>query len=342
MPPARPLPATDAVLTARFAADLVALWPGSGRSGPERSGPERSEGRRLALAVSGGPDSLALLLLAHSAQPGQVEAATVDHGLRAGAADEAAEVARVCAELGVPHETLSVTLAEGNVQSEARVARYAALAGWMGRRGLAALLTAHHADDQAETLLLRLNRASGVAGLAGVRAVGRVPGSAPPLPLLRPLLGWRRHELSQVVALAGLVAAQDPSNADPRFDRARLRTAMAGADWLDLPAIARSAAHLAEADAALDWAAGREWQDGVTPGALGSYVYRPQAPRAVALRVLARLVTSLDGTEPRGSAVAGLFDALVAGQPASIGGLVARPLPEGWSLAKAPVRRPRG
>ncbi|WP_235982245.1 tRNA lysidine(34) synthetase TilS [Novosphingobium aerophilum] len=313
---------SDPATVARFAADLAALRPPAGP---------------LALAVSGGPDSLALLLLAQAAHPGAIEAATVDHGLRPEAADEAAAVARVCATLGVPHQTLTVTLAPGNVQNAARQARYAALAGWMAARGLAALLTAHHADDQAETLLLRLNRASGVAGLAGVRPSGTVPGTR--LPLLRPLLGWRRGDLAALVDQAGLIPAQDPSNTDPRFDRARLRAALATADWLDIPAVARSAAHLADADAALDWAAGREWQDGVSPAALGSYVYRPQAPRAVALRVLARLIAKLDGNEPRGSAVAGVFDALVAGQPASIGNLVARPLPEGWSFAKAPVRR---
>ncbi|MBC2670775.1 tRNA lysidine(34) synthetase TilS [Novosphingobium piscinae] len=327
MPPARPSPATDPgvidpAAAARFAADLGAL---------------RRPPGRLGLAVSGGPDSLALLVLAHAACPGQVEAATVDHGLRPAAAEEAAGVARLCAGLGVPHETLAVQVAPGNVQTEARAARYGALAAWLERRGLGTLLTAHHADDQAETLLLRLNRASGVAGLAGVRAVGVVPGTR--WPLLRPLLGWRRHDLAAVVTAAGLPAVDDPSNHDPRFDRARLRMALAGADWLDIAAVARSAQHLAEADAALDWAAAREWQDQVSPGALGSYVYRPQAPRAVALRVLARLIEKLDGTAPRGSAVALVFDALVAGQPASIGGLVARPLPEGWSFAKAPLRR---
>lgn len=322
MPPARPLSAIDPRLIARFAADLAALWRGGGR---------------LGVAVSGGPDSLALLLLAQAACPGQVAAATVDHGLRPAAADEAAEVARLCDRLEMPHAVLAVTVPVGNVQSEARAVRYAALAAWMERSGLAALLTAHHADDQAETLLLRLNRASGVAGLAGVRAVGQVPGTR--LPLLRPLLAWRRSELAGVVEGAGVIAAQDPSNSDPRFDRARLRARLAEADWLDVAAIARSAAHLAEADAALDWAAAREWQDGVSPGALGSYVYRPKAPRAVALRVLTRLIGLLDGQEPRGGAVAQAFDALVAGQPASIGGLVARPLPEGWSFGKAPTRR---
>lgn len=313
-------------LTQRFAADLAALWPGGGRL----------DSGRLGLAVSGGPDSLALLLLAHAALPGQVAAATVDHGLRPESADEAALVAQVCADLGVPHTVLAVTVAAGNLQSEARTARYGALAEWLGQHDLAALATAHHADDQAETLLLRLNRASGVAGLAGVRARGLVPGTR--LPLLRPLLGWRRAELAEIVAQAGLEAVQDPSNRNDRFDRARLRKALAGADWIDIPALAQSAGHLADADAALDWAAAREWAEQVEHGPMG-LTYRPQAPRAVALRVLARIVAELDGAPARGSAVGRLFDTLLARQPASIGGLVARAMPGGWSFTKAPRRR---
>jgi tRNA(Ile)-lysidine synthase len=316
----------DAEPVARFAADLRALWPGQGKPNE----------RKLGLAVSGGPDSLALLLLAAAALPEAVEAATVDHGLRAENAAEADMVARVCAALGVPHRTLPVEVAPGNVQAEARQARYSALAGWVQERGLSALATAHHADDQAETLLLRLNRASGVAGLAGTRAIGRVPGA--PIPLLRPLLGWRKADLAGLVREAGLEAAQDPSNADDRFDRARLRKALSAADWLDVDAIAASAAHLADADAALDWAARREWSEAVTSEGLG-VTYRPQAPRAIALRVLTRIVTQLGEEEPRGGAVARLFDALVAGQTASIGNLVARPGPAGWSFTKAPVRR---
>lgn len=245
-------PAPDPELTQRFAADLRALWPQFAQGAPGL----------LALAVSGGPDSTALLLLAASAFPGQVEAATVDHGLRPEAADEATDVARLCERIGIPHEVLKVDVAAGNIQAEARRARYAALAGWIERRGLSALVTAHHADDQAETLLLRLNRASGVAGLAGTRARGSVPGTQ--IPLLRPLLGWRRAELTAIVAAAGVEAAQDPSNLDDRFDRARLRKALAGADWLDVGAIAESASHLADADAALDWAARREWAECVS------------------------------------------------------------------------------
>jgi tRNA(Ile)-lysidine synthase len=222
------------------------------------------------------------------------------------------------------------------VQAEARRARYAALGRWCGERDLTALATGHHADDQAETLLLRLNRASGAAGLAGTRARGVVPDTA--IPLLRPLLNWRRGELAGIVAAAGVEAALDPSNGDDRFDRARLRKAIAGADWLDVSAIAESAGHLADADAALDWAARREWQECVTAGGLAT-VYRPKAPRAVALRVLARIVEQLDGESPRGAATARLYDTLMTRQPASIGNLVARPMPDGWSFTRAPKRR---
>lgn len=295
------------------------------------------EGARLGIAVSGGPDSLALLLLARAALPGRVEAATVDHGLRPESAEEAAVVAGICAALDVRHATLRVDVAAGNVQAEARTARYAALSDWAEGRGLAALATGHQADDQAETLIMRLNRASGLAGLAGVRSRGVVPGAQ--LPLLRPVLDWRRAELAQVVDAAGLVAAQDPSNANERFDRVRTRKALAGAEWLDIPAIAQSAANLAEADAALDWMAALEWRSCVKKEPMG-LKYRRQAPRAVALRVVARIVRELD-EEARGSAISRLVESLVAGRPASIGNLVARPNSGGWSFAKAPMRAPK-
>lgn len=326
------LPAADPALTPsaecveRFRAGLEAVWPEGARE----------DGARLGLAVSGGPDSLALLLLAHATLPGRVEVATVDHGLRPESAREAADVARLCEQLVVPHVTLSVEVAAGNVQAEARAARYAAMARWVEERGLSALATAHHADDQAETLLMRLNRASGVAGLAGTRARGTVPET--PIPLLRPLLDWRRAELAEILRQAGVAAADDPSNGNDRFDRVRVRKALADADWLDVAAIAQSAAHIAEADAALEWMAALEWRSCVKKEPMG-LKYRPQAPRAVALRVVARIVRELDGDEPRGGAVARLVDTLVEGRPSSIGNLVVRPNAGGWSFAKAPVRR---
>ncbi len=290
------------------------------------------EGGQLGLAVSGGPDSLALLLLAHAAIKGRIEAATVDHGLRAESAAEAAMVASVCAGRGIPHQTLAVTVQAGNVQDAARTARYAALAGWAAQRGLGAVATAHHADDQAETLVMRLNRASGLDGLAGVRARGNVPGS-PSLSLLRPVLGWRRSELGEVVVAAGLVPVQDPSNRDSRFDRVRVRASLAECDWLDVAALAQSASHLADAADVLDWATEREWAGTVTIGP-DAIRYRPQAPRAIGLRVLARAIALL-GTGARGGDIARLHDR--AG--GSLGGVVARFEAGEWVLRQEPPRR---
>lgn len=330
MPPAAGSPAAKALTIApdtqaRFAEALRAVW----------SEVDAQAAPRLGVAVSGGPDSTALLLLAATMLPGRVEAATVDHGLRPESAREAEGVALLCVQLDVPHATLPVSLDPGNIQSEARRARYAALGAWAQERQLGAVTTAHHADDQAETLIMRLNRASGVGGLAGVRACGRMPDA--PVALIRPLLAWRRAELAEIVAGAGIVPADDPSNIDDRFDRARLRKALAQADWLDMAAVAQSAAHLADADAALAWSADLEFGARVKRDPFGM-TYRPMAPRAIALRVMTRIVRELD-EEPRGSAIARLFDALVDGHPASIGNLVARPNAGGWSFAKAPVRR---
>lgn len=312
--------AVSAAEAARFASALERLWP---------------EGGRIGLAVSGGPDSLAMLLLAQAAIPGQFEVATVDHGLRPESAAEAEFVARTCAALGVPHETLRVEVAAGNLQDEARGARYAALASWAAERGLAALATAHHADDQAETVLMRLNRGSGLAGLAGVRARGTVPGGK--LALVRPLLDWRREELAAIVARAGLAAVDDPSNADPRFDRARIRAALAAADWLDPAAIAQSAAHLAEAEETLAWAFDLEWDLWVEVDD-GAVRYTPHAPRALVLRVVERIIAGFRG-DPRGGAVARLVESLEAGQPGTLAGVVARVEDDSWLFRPESGRR---
>lgn len=319
---ARPSPAVDAVTAAeaaRFAAALALLWP---------------EGGRLGLAVSGGPDSLAMLLLAQRALPGRIAAATVDHGLRAESAAEAAFVAGICADLGVPHVTLPVVVAEGNLQDAARMARYVALGQWVAAEGLGALATAHHADDQAETLVMRLNRGSGLAGLAAVRARGTVPGSQ--LELLRPLLGWRRAELGEIVARAGIEPVSDPSNLDPRFDRSRIRQALAAADWLDVEAVAASAAHLAEADQAIEWLAERDWALNVAHGE-GEVSYCCTVPRAVALRVVGRIIAGFGGSA-RGAAVARLVDALTTGEGATLAGVLARAERETWTFRPEPPR----
>ncbi|HYJ29601.1 MAG TPA: tRNA lysidine(34) synthetase TilS [Allosphingosinicella sp.] len=244
---------------------------------------------RLGVAVSGGPDSLALLLLAEAACPGRVEAATVDHRLRPEAAEEARFVASVCADLGVPHSILAdpdTLLAAANAQAQARTLRYRLLADWAGRRDIAFLATAHHSDDQAETVLMRLARGAGLAGLAAVRP-SRRDGA---LTILRPLLGWRRDELEAIVAGAGLEAVDDPSNRSDAYDRTRFRALLAGTDLLAAPRLAASAAHLAEAEDALAWAVEREWQarageeEGIVtldPSGLPTELVRRLAARAI-------------------------------------------------------------
>ncbi|MGA9582466.1 MAG: tRNA lysidine(34) synthetase TilS [Allosphingosinicella sp.] len=297
---------------------------------------------RFAVAVSGGPDSLALLLLAHAAFPGRVGAATVDHGLRAESAAEAEAVARLCGEIGVPHRILAATVeprGEG-LQAAARAARYAALAAWMEAEGHGLLLTAHHKDDQAETLLMRLARGSGVAGLAGVRARGAVPGTGGRLRLCRPLLGWRRSELRSVVAAVGVEAATDPGNRDERFDRARLRRRLGEAPWLDPVALARSAALLAEAESALEWAAADLVRSRVEVEA-GIVALRPNGlPPELLRRLVLRCLRELEpAAKPRGEALAAFIGKLEEGGTATLcevkgkGG-------ETWRFEPAPPRRP--
>lgn len=213
--------------------------------------------------------------------PGKVAAATVDHGLRPESAREAQFVAGFCSDIGVPHTTLAVTVGEGNLQDNARKARYRALLYWLPRKGdglihgtgwgPSALATAHHADDQAETLLMRLNRGSGLAGLAGIRAT-TIFGTHTH-PVVRPLLGWRRAELAAIVEQAGITAIADPSNANRDFERVRLREAMRDADWLDVDGLARSVAHLQQIETTLDFVIEEEFGTCTEEGE--NYVYGP-------------------------------------------------------------------
>jgi tRNA(Ile)-lysidine synthase len=320
---ADPLAALDHERIARFAGDLARLWP---------------EGERLGLGVSGGPDSLALLLLAAAVNPSRIEVATVDHGLRPESAGEAALVEKYCAQLGVRHEVLSVSVPGGNMQDAARGARYGVLGQWAKRRGLAAIATAHHADDQAETLLMRLNRGSGIGGLAGVRARGRAVGTD--LPVLRPLLTWRRDELHEIVAQSGWQAVRDPSNDDPRFDRARVRAALKDAPWINPAALAASASHIAEGEEVLGWAAAQEWERCVSVRE-GEIRYRPSAPRAIRLRIVMRAIGLLGGN-PRGGSVGLLMRRLAAGRDATLAGCVVRVEGDEWVFRREPPRRVQG
>ncbi|HTU12910.1 MAG TPA: tRNA lysidine(34) synthetase TilS [Allosphingosinicella sp.] len=306
---------------ARFRADLAAL------AGPAPA--------RFGVAVSGGPDSLALLLLAEAAFPGRLEAATVDHGLRPESGSEAAFVRDLCGARGIAHASLAGPPVAGNVQSGARALRYRLLAAWARERGLAFLLTAHHQDDQAETLLMRLRRGAGLAGLAGIRPRAEIEGLA----VLRPLLGWRRAALAAVVAAAGLTPVADPSNMDERYDRARLRRQLGETDWLDPPALARSAAALAEAEQALDWTVEQLIAERTDATRDGLSFDAADVPAELRRRALLRLLALLVPAEPpRGEAVQRLLAALEAGETATLAGVKCTG-GRVWRLAPAPVRR---
>ena len=318
----------DAAKVQRFAADLDALI---------------APAERIGVAVSGGPDSLALLLLASAARPGKVEATSVDHALRPGSREESENVGRVCERLGVPHRLLTVQWAEqprSAIQERGREERYRLLGRWATERDLSAIATAHHVEDQAETLIMRLLRGAGVRGLAAIRAAASVPGTD--VRLLRPLLAWRRSELAEICAAAGIEAAHDPSNLDDRFERVRVRRALFEADWLDPHSLASSAAHLAEADAALDWAMRQEWQSAVTNGG-AEIAYRPSdAPLEIRRRIVqaavARLASEGDGANLRGRELDRLLAVLGGGGQATIRGVRCAG-GEAWRFSKAPSRK---
>src|SRR5712691_7132103 len=178
----------------------------------------------ITVAVSGGPDSLALILLAQRwarQRGGEAWALTVDHGLRPESAEEARTVAGWLASRAVPHEIL-VWAGEKpatGIQEAAREARYRLLAQWCRGHGVLHLLTAHHREDQVETHLIRRRAGSGIDGLAGMSAVRELAGCR----LVRPLLAVPRARLLALLAQEDQPFLHDPSNLNPAFERARLR-----------------------------------------------------------------------------------------------------------------------
>ena len=298
-------------------------------------------GARVGIAVSGGADSLALLLLAAVARPGLIEAATVDHGLRPESAAEAAMVADLCAKLGIPHAVIAVEWKEKPetaIEERAREERYSLLGKWVEERGLNALATAHHVDDQAETVVMRLSRGSGVRGLAAMRPAARIPETE--LPLLRPLLGWRRSELEAICADCKIAPASDPSNADERFERVRVRRALAALDMFDPRMMARSAAHLAAADDALSWAVEQEWARSVTEQAGGIRYRSSSAPDEIVRRIVARAIAALATEGPaelRGPELDQLLATLRSGGTATLRGVRCGGGVE-WRFIPAPKR----
>lgn len=183
----------------------------------------------LAVAVSGGADSMALLLLAHEwvkPKNGHVIALTVDHGLRQESAAEATQVKKWCAKYHIEHHTLKSSPPKGGSQEHARDLRYSLLTDWCKKNHVLHLLTAHHAGDQAETLFFRLARGSFIEGLACIPAVSTRAG----VRLIRPLLNTPKRALEGFLDARAQPWIDDPSNHSPRYTRNRIRARLSGQD----------------------------------------------------------------------------------------------------------------
>ncbi len=315
------LTAIDAELVARFAAALERLNP---------------QGGRIGLAVSGGPDSMAMLLLAQEAIPGAFEVATVDHGLRAEAKDECALVEAACAERGVPCTVLSVEVGEGNLLAEARKARYEALARWSQEHELAAFATAHHADDQAETLVMRLNRGVGVGGLAGMAEWLSLVENDDAV-LIRPVLRFTRSELLAVVEANGTAYCFDPSNENEDFERIRVRRALARSGWLDPQMVRRCADNLRDADDAVWWASELVWDQQVKRDD-EMLRFHVLGPKAVRLRIIGFALRWFGGWA-QGGDEARLLERLERGENGNLAGVLATVEGEEWVFRREPARR---
>ncbi len=256
----------------------------------------------VAVAVSGGPDSMALCTLADRwacDRGGRVQALVVDHGLRPESADEAARVAGWLEGLGIGHAVLpwKGPKPASRIQAAARAARYRLMDVWCRAAGVLHLLLAHHQDDQAETLLLRLDRGSGLDGLAAMAGAVERPG----LRLLRPLLRVPAARLRATLEARGLAWVEDPTNRDRRFARVRLRQLMPvlANEGVGASRLGGTASALGRARWIMDAAVTAFLAGAVTPHPAGfcwlDVGRYGDAPGEVARRALIRLLLCLGG-----------------------------------------------
>ncbi|MBC7951461.1 MAG: tRNA lysidine(34) synthetase TilS [Rhodospirillaceae bacterium] len=304
---------------------------------------------RVAVAVSGGADSLALALLADQwakALGGEVIALTVDHRLRANSATEAARVGQWLAARHIPHRILSWDGPKpaADLQAQARAARYRLLEEFCRAEGVLHVLLGHHRDDQAETLLMRLGRGSGVDGLAAMASVQE--GFA--LRWLRPLLPLPRARLAATLIALGQDWVEDPSNANDAFARARLRKLIPvlATEGLSPERLAATAKTMGRARVALETMVAETAARWVTLHPAGFAVADPQAfahpPDDVGLRLLTRLLMCVGGGTyaPRAERSEKLFWQLKHGltKAVTLGGCRIAPCSEGLLFSREPAR----
>lgn len=258
----------------------------------------------IIIAVSGGPDSTALLWLASrwraSRKSGpDLVAVTVDHGLRPASRRETQDAKRFAQSLGIAHRTLrwTGTKPKAGIQEAARIARYGLIAGAARKAGARYVLTAHTLDDQAETVLLRLLHGSGPAGLQAMSEIAPYPGASD-LSLARPLITLPKARLTATLHKAAIPFADDPSNRDPRHTRPRLRRIMPdlAAEGLTAARLATLARRLQRAEAALRHAVtAASGRVSLSPWGEGARVVFDRAgfaalPDEIALRLLGRAI----------------------------------------------------
>ena len=347
----------------------------------------------VVLAVSGGPDSTALMWLAARWRAALTRgpallAVTVDHGLRPESAVEARAVAMLARRLGIAHRTLrwTGTKPKTGLPQAARAARYRLLAQAARKAGALAILTAHTLDDQAETVLIRMSRGSGLTGLAAMKRISVIPGrersertrnpevgtepnsgfrvrglSAAPrndeLSLIRPFLDIPKARLIATLTAAKVPFADDPTNRDPRFTRARLRGLMPRLteEGLDAPRLALLARRLGRAEAALAAQAGRAFaQLAVKPARTGEIVFDRAGFAAllpeIALRLIGRAIDAVGDEGPvelgklealNAALTAALHDGAQARFRRSLAGAVVSLTPRAVAVERAPPRRSR-
>lgn len=265
----------------------------------------------IVLAVSGGPDSTALMVLAAQWRDSlktkpKLVAVTVDHGLRKDSKAEAAAVARLARKLDIAHRTSrwSARKPKTGLQEAARLARYRLLGRAARKEGAAHILTAHTLDDQGETVLIRMCRGSGISGLGAMQRISPVPQDES-LFLVRPFLDIAKSRLIATLHAAGISYADDPSNRDPRFTRARLRGLMnvLAEEGLDAAQLARLAHRLKRADVAIEKSVERAVANLFveltgTPALVIESRRFADLPAEVALRVLGRAVANVGDEGP--------------------------------------------
>lgn len=288
----------------------------------------QDEPTQIGVAVSGGSDSMAALhLMVRAGALGgwTVQAVTVDHGLRAEAADEARFVAAACARIGVAHTVLQWRRADvtGNLQDQARLGRYGVMTDWARAQGISHMVLGHTADDQAETFLMGLARGAGIDGLVGMRPAWMADG----VKWVRPFLVQERGHLRDYLGRHAVGWVEDPSNADDRFTRVKARRALKALKPLGIT-VARLTgviSNLSQAQSAVERAVWRASHE-IAISAVGAVTFNRKLFRREVDEVQRRLIIGAlrwiagDKYAPRADAIIRVLLAIGSGKDTTLAG----------------------